>query len=66
MTDSLTYIEVSRFISRTGMSPTRIGREAAGDPRLVDDLRRGRQIRADLTARVRDCVARQEQRGQTR
>ena len=34
---------VERFLRETGMSATRFGREAVRDPRLVPDLRQGRQ-----------------------
>ena len=43
---------IEKFIRRTGVPPTRFGRDAAGDPRLVFDLRRGREPRSQLTARV--------------
>lgn len=38
---------------RTGISATRIGREAVGDPRLVFDLRAGRRMRPATERRVR-------------
>src|SRR3546814_8056177 len=34
---------VEKFLSQTGMAPTRFGRDAARDPRLVFDLRNGRE-----------------------
>ena len=37
--------------------PSRFGREAAGDPRLVFDLRRGREPRPATEARVRAFIA---------
>jgi 2,4-dienoyl-CoA reductase-like NADH-dependent reductase (Old Yellow Enzyme family) len=43
---------IEKFIRRTGVPATRFGREAAGDPRLVFDLRKGREPRSQLTARV--------------
>jgi hypothetical protein len=46
-------VEIERFLRRTGMPPTRFGRAAAGDPRLVFDMRLGREIRPRLAARVR-------------
>jgi hypothetical protein len=45
--------EIERYLRRTGTPPTRFGRDAVGDPRLVFDLRRGRSIGADLTERLR-------------
>lgn len=37
--------KIEVFLRRTGMPPTQFGRLAAGDPRLVFDLRRGREPR---------------------
>ena len=37
--------------------PSRFGRDAAGDPRLVFDLRRGREPRPATEARVRAVIA---------
>jgi 2,4-dienoyl-CoA reductase-like NADH-dependent reductase (Old Yellow Enzyme family) len=34
--------KVDQFLERSGMSATRFGREAVGDPNLVRDLRAGR------------------------
>lgn len=44
--------DIEKFLSRTGMAVTRFGRLAANDPRLVGDLRNGRQPRASLLKRV--------------
>lgn len=46
----LTQIEA--FLRRTGMPPTRFGREAVRDPRLVHDLRRGRTVGDRILHRV--------------
>jgi hypothetical protein len=46
----LTRIET--FLRQTGMPPTRFGREAARDPRLVHDLRLGRTVGDRLLQRV--------------
>lgn len=45
-------IAISAFLRKTDMSPTRFGREAAGDPRLVHDLRNGRVVGPPLARRV--------------
>ena len=46
--------EIETFLARTGMSPTRFGKDAVGDPRLVFDLReKGRAP----SARLMDAVA---------
>ena len=43
---------IERVLRRTGMRPTRFGREAVGDPNFVFDLREGREPRARTLARV--------------
>jgi hypothetical protein len=43
---------VEIFLRETGMPRTRFGRLSAGDPRLVDDLRRGREPRKALRNRI--------------
>ncbi|OAN58896.1 hypothetical protein [Sphingomonas sp. TDK1] len=49
--------EIEAFLERTHMSATRFGRLAAGDPRLVGDLRQGRVPGPVLAARVRAFLA---------
>ena len=49
-------IKIERHLRRRGVSPSRFGREVAGDPRFVFDLRRGREPRADMQARVLDFI----------
>lgn len=44
--------KIERFLARTGMPVTRFGRLAASDPRLVGDLRNGREPRAALSKRL--------------
>ncbi len=51
-------IKVTQHIKNTGISPTRFGREAANDPRLVHDLRSGRQVGAPLWRRIESYMAR--------
>jgi hypothetical protein len=46
----LTRIE--RFMRRSGMRPTPLGREAARDPHFVRDMRKGREPRSTLRRRV--------------
>ena len=43
---------IETYLRRTGTPPTRFGRDAAHDPRLVGDLRRGRSPGERLTRRV--------------
>lgn len=54
---------VEIFLRETGMPRTRFGRLSAGDPRLVDDLRRGREPREALRNRIEHFmnIYRQEQ-----
>lgn len=52
---------ISRHLQATGVPETLFGRRAVGDPRLVSDLRNGRQPRAPLIARIEDYIVAQEQ-----
>lgn len=52
--------KVERFLRRSAMPPTKFGRLAAQDPRLVSDLRNGREIGADLSARIEAFLMAQE------
>lgn len=45
-------IKIDRHLRRTAMSATRFGRLAVNDPRLVHDLRRGREPGPAIVARV--------------
>ncbi|ABD26808.1 hypothetical protein Saro_2372 [Novosphingobium aromaticivorans DSM 12444] len=44
--------QIERFLERTGMPCTKFGRLAAHDPRLVGDLRNGREPRSAMVTRV--------------
>jgi len=44
--------KIERFLSQHAMPRTKFGRLAAHDPRLVDDLRNGREPRPATQARV--------------
>ncbi len=44
-------------LRRTGVSPTRFGKEVARDPRLVFDLRAGRTVGDRLARRVMSYIA---------
>lgn len=50
--------KVLRYCRQTGVPPTRFGRLAVRDPRLVSDLRRGREIGPELRARIEAYMAR--------
>jgi len=43
---------IQLFLKRADMAPTRFGREAIGDPRLVTDMRNGRELRETTAARI--------------
>jgi len=43
---------IERFLKRTGMAPTAFGRQAARDPRLVFDLRSGRELTDRMKRRL--------------
>ena len=45
-------MRIEAYLRKTGMPPTRFGREVARDPRLMHDLRRGRTPNARTIARV--------------
>lgn len=49
--------EIELFLARTRMAETRFGRLAAGDPRLVADLRQGRIPGPALTKRLHAFLA---------
>lgn len=44
--------QVEQYLKRSGMSATRFGRVVAGDPRLVHDMRRGREPGPGMVARI--------------
>jgi hypothetical protein len=52
---------IERFLHRSGMRPTRFGRDSVHDPRLVFDMRMGREPRSDTTARISQFLDLQEQ-----
>lgn len=45
-------IRIERFLRRTGMPATRFGLESVRDPRLVFDLRKGREPSLRMQRRV--------------
>lgn len=49
--------KVENFIKSRRMAPTRFGREVAQDPRLVFDLRRGREPGAKLCRKIEAHIA---------
>ncbi|WP_201752604.1 hypothetical protein [Sphingomonas changnyeongensis] len=43
---------IEKYLRDHTMAPTRFGRTVANDPRLVFDMRRGREPTARMTARI--------------
>lgn len=43
---------IDRYLRHTGTPPTTFGRRAVNDPRLVGDLRNGREPGARMAARI--------------
>lgn len=54
---------IERHLRATGEPPSRFGRAAANDPRLVADLKNGRQPGASVLARIEALIREQEQVG---
>lgn len=50
-------LRVERHLRSTAVTPSRFGRDVAGDPRFVFDLRRGREPRAATAKRVLAYIA---------
>ncbi len=50
-------IKIDSFLRRSAMPPTRFGRLAVRDPRLVGDLRRGREPGPSTIRRVEAFIA---------
>lgn len=48
--------QIERHLKETGTSPTTFGRLAVRDPRLVHDLRRGRQPGPGMEQRVQAFI----------
>ncbi len=48
---------VERFLRDQNLPPTKFGRMAARDPRLVFDMRMGREIRPEMETKLRQYIA---------
>ena len=44
--------KIERYLRKTEMPPTRFGRLAVNDPRLVGDMRKGREPGPRVVARI--------------
>lgn len=49
--------QIERFLRDQGLPPTKFGRLAAGDPRLVLDIRMGREIRPEMEMKLRHFMS---------
>ncbi len=45
-------MRIERYLRRSGMPGTRFGKLVANDPRLVTDLRNGREPRPAMASRI--------------
>lgn len=43
---------VEKFLRENNVAPTKFGRMVAGDPRLVLDMRMGREVRPPMQAKI--------------
>ena len=48
---------IERFLRRSQMPPTKFGRLAVNDPRLVGDIRNGREPGPRMIARIEAFIA---------
>lgn len=57
MTEIETFRQtIEQFITSKGMTPTRFGKEFAGDPLFVFQLREGREPRTDTRRRILTAI----------
>lgn len=52
--------KIHKFLNHSGMPQTKFGRLAVNDPRLVGDLRNGREPGARMVRRIETFLADQE------
>ena len=50
-------VKIDRYCRQTGTPPSKFGRLAVHDPRLVHDLRMGRQLGPAITRRIETFIA---------
>ena len=48
--------KIERACAQAGVFPTQFGRQAVNDPRLVSDLKRGRELRQKTLVRVHEAL----------
>ena len=51
-------VKIDQYLRRTKMPPTKFGRLAVNDPRLVGDLKRGRNPGPKMMARIDAFIGR--------
>lgn len=51
---------IELYLRRSRTAATRFGRDVAGDPRLVFDIRRGRQLGWPLAMKINEWLDRHE------
>jgi len=51
-TPDLLLARIEAYLTAQGMAPTAFGKSAAGDPRLVFEMRAGRELRRATAERV--------------
>lgn len=49
-------LRIERHLRHHKMAPTRFGREAVGDPKLIDQLRNGRELRSSTAQKIIDYL----------
>lgn len=54
---------IERFLREQNLPPTKFGRLAARDPRLVLDMRMGREIRPEMELKLRQFISNYGQHG---
>ncbi len=54
---------IELYLRRTHIAPTRFGREAINDPRLIADMRNGRELRETTAARIHAWLDAKERPG---
>lgn len=54
---------IERHLRARRMTPTRFGRDAIGDPNLIDQLRSGRELRTATAQRIIDYLNDNEAEG---
>lgn len=55
---------VEMFLKETGMAPTRFGRDSVRDPRIVFDMRNGREPGGRMRRRLEHFMAGHRGRGE--